>query len=132
MSISLCYSFLGVCMVKSRKKWPLCPIMSRICAQVLCSGAITNFTKLYVERLLDNLIPPGDLARPLSLLIFTLSLIQAPSLFLCLHNVGFLSFPFLCSLISFFPSPAPTPKPLRQHAAYANHWPFILNTRPPT
>lgn len=100
-------------------------------ARVLCSGAITNLTKLYVERLLDNLIPPGDLVRPLSLLIFTLSLIQAPSLFLCLHNVGFLSFLFYVPLYR-FSLPSFHPQALRQHAAYANHWPFILNTRPPT
>lgn len=79
--------------------------------QVLCSGAINSLNKLYVERLLDNLIPPGDLVKPLSLLIFTLSLIQAPSLFLCLHNVGFLSFLFYVPLYRFFPSPASTPKP---------------------
>lgn len=28
------------------------------------------------------------------------------------------------------PHPRPRPKTLRQHAAYANHWPFILSSRP--
>lgn len=66
--------------------------------------------------------PTGKHGKTLSLPIFTLSLIQASSFFLELHNARSC---FLFSLLSFL-SMAATPKPLRQHAVYANYQPFML------
>ena len=88
-----------------------------------------QFHQIIYREVPGQFNPTGGLGQTLSLSIFTLSLIQAPSFFLCLHNAGSLPLSFLCSLICFFSLRLPSRQTLRQHAAYANHQPFILNTR---
>lgn len=93
--------------------------------RIWCTNTITSFPKLYVERFLDNLIPAGDLARPF-LCQFSPSASFKPLSLSVPLECG-VSFSFLFPHIFF---PRAPPKLLRQHAAYANHWPFILNSRP--
>ncbi len=45
-------------------------------------------------------------------------------------GVSFCLFFYVPAYLFFPQAPTAPPKTLRQHAAYANHWPFILNSRP--
>ncbi len=45
-------------------------------------------------------------------------------------GVSFCLFFYVLAYLFFSQAPTAPPKTLRQHAAYANHWPFILNSRP--
>lgn len=88
-----------------------------------CGHAAARFTKLYIKRLLDNLIPLGDMVK-FFLCQFSPSLLFKPPLSSCSLTMQDCAL-FLCSLISFL-CMAATPKPLRQHAVYANDQPFML------
>lgn len=88
-----------------------------------CGHAAARFTKLYIKRLLDNLIPLGDMVKSF-LCQFSPSLLFKPPLSSCSPTMQDCAL-FLCSLISFL-CMAATPKPLRQHAVYANDQPFML------
>lgn len=87
-----------------------------------CSHAAAKFTKLYIKRFLDNLIPLGDMVRPF-LCQFSPSLLFKPPLSSCsptMQNRAFFPFSYLFSVW------LPPPKPLRQHAVYANDRSFML------
>lgn len=65
-----------------------------------CGHAAARFTKLYIKRLLDNLIPLGDMVKSF-LCQFSPSLLFKPLLSSCSPTMQDCALFFSCSLISF-------------------------------